>query len=190
MATWHYIAGGAVLIGGALLLKRKADGPVTDASDDSAPAAKLPPSERARLEQLIPAAQSALLSLVAALAGEGVELYIGSTRRDPAQQAAIVAKGNSATQHSWHLLGRGVDVYPKVGGKPDLDGKSIDLFRRVHAVAPRFGWRGLAFSPDGSKRYITNAQGKKIWDGGHLEFPEGMTWAQAAAAGSSKVALG
>jgi hypothetical protein len=190
VATWHYLAGGGALIGAALLVRKKVDdGTIAPDTGLSVKKGSLLSSEQARLEQLIPAAQAALRSLIAALEGEGIDLYVGSTRRNPAQQASIVAKGNSATQHSWHLLGRGVDVYPRVDGQPDLAGKNLDLFRRIHAVAPRFGWRGLAFNPDGSKRYITGTKGK-IWDGGHLEFPEGMTWAQAAAAGSSKVALG
>jgi hypothetical protein len=143
-------------------------------------------SEEARAQQLLPQVQTALQQVQDALRAEGIDTYIGSTRRNQAEQDANVAKGVSATKNSWHLLGRAVDLYPKVNGQPDLQGKNVDLFRRMHEVAAQYGWRGLAFNPDGSKRYINTVKGK-VWDGGHIEFPEGMTFAQAARAGGSNV---
>jgi hypothetical protein len=176
--TWHLVAGGAVLVGAALVLSKKVD--------------ELPPSglvaktgsssEQARAQQLIPAAQVALRDLQERLETvHGIRTYVGSTRRRQAEQDANVAKGVSATKNSWHLLGRGVDLYPydPTTGKPDLPGKQIELFRTMHLEAAKFGWRGLAFNQDGSRRYITTTKGK-VWDGGHLEFPEGMTFAQAS----------
>jgi hypothetical protein len=176
---WHYAAG-AALVGGALVLNQRDPTPAPGAL--AVKTGGLLTSEQARAQQLIPAAQSALERLQAdLLTNYHLGTYVGSTRRNPAEQAAIVAKGASATQHSWHLLGRGVDLYPIApDGKPDLPGKHLELFRTMHQVATRYGWRGLAFHPDGTKRYIETVKGK-VWDGGHLEFPEGMTYALAAA---------
>lgn len=141
-------------------------------------------SEQARAQQLLPQVQRALQQLQDALRAEGIDTYIGSTKRTEAQQAAVLAKGTSSTKNSWHLLRRAVDLYPRdpKTKQPDLNGKNVALFKRMHDLAVKFGWRGLAFNPDGSKRYITTSKGK-VWDGGHLEFPEGMTFAQAAKAG-------
>lgn len=171
------------------LVGRKALSPSSD--DDAAPAS-LNPSEQARLEQLIPEAQTALVSLMARLRQLGIQTYVGSTRRNPAEQAAIVQRGNSATQHSWHLLGRAVDLYPRLpNGQPDLNGSQLDAFRTMHAESKAFGWSGLAFNADGSKRLITTTKGgkqAKVWDGGHLQFTDGMTWAQAASKAGVQVA--
>jgi hypothetical protein len=143
-------------------------------------------SEEARAQQLVPAAYVALSRLRAALLALGIRVYVGSTRRTESEQDANVAKGVSATKQSWHLLGRGVDLYPydPSTGKPDLQGRRVELFQRMHSEAAKLGWHGIAFNPDGTKRYITTTKdGKKkqVWDGGHLEFREGMTFAQAAA---------
>jgi len=180
VATWHYLAGGAVLIGGALLLRSKVDSIAP--SGLAVKAGGLTTSEEARLQQLVPSAQVALRRLQARLLELGIGTYVGSTARTEAQQAANVSKGVSATNHSWHRLRRGVDLYPKLpNGQPDLQGTQLEKFRTMHLEAEKFLWRGLAFHKDGSKRYITTNKGK-VWDGGHLEFPEGMTWAQAEAA--------
>jgi hypothetical protein len=181
VATWHYLAGGAVLIGGALLLRKKVDGIAPGSALASKPGA-LTTSEEARLQQLVPSAQAALRRLQARLLEQGIGTYVGSTARTEAQQAANVSKGVSATNHSWHRVRRAVDLYPLLPtGKPDLQGTQLELFRRMHQEAEKLLWRGLAFNKDGSKRYITTNKGK-VWDGGHLEYPEGMTWAQAESA--------
>lgn len=137
-------------------------------------------TEKKRIEGLVPSAQQALRELRERLSAIGIRTLVGQTLRNVSEQNAVVSSGNSATKNSWHLVGRGVDLYPYDGDKPDLNGKRIDLFRTMHAEASKLGWRGLAFNPDGSKRYITTNKGK-VWDGGHLEFPEGMTFAQAKA---------
>jgi hypothetical protein len=187
METWHYlVGGGAVLIGGALLWKRKVDEPVhVDGALAAKPGHPLT-SEEARAAQLIPTAQLALERTRAELEQDwGIRTYVGSTRRNPDEQAKIVAKGNSATQKSWHLLGRAVDLYPydPDTGKPDLAGKHVDLFRTMQEVGAGYGWTNIAFNPDGSKRLITttkNGKQVKVWDGGHMQFTEGMTFAQAS----------
>lgn len=139
-------------------------------------------SEAEREERLLPQVQAALERTRQDLAAEGIETWVGSTKRTDAEQAAKVAAGVSTTSNSWHLLGRAVDLYPVLPGtnQPDLKGEHVDRFRRMHAVAAQHGFRGLAFNADGSKRYITGSKGK-IWDGPHLEYPEGMTFAQAKA---------
>lgn len=139
-------------------------------------------SEYIKVNGLLPQVKEALDGLREELkTSYGLDTHVGSTIRTVTQQKSALASGHSATSHSWHLLGRGVDLYPIVeaSGKPDLAGSHIDLYKTMHMVAPKWGFRGLAFNPDGSKRYIHTAKGP-VWDGGHLEFPENMTWAQAA----------
>lgn len=135
--------------------------------------------EETNLAGLQPSARRALEQLIARLEARGVKVLVGSTLRDADEQAAILARGSSATSQSWHLLGRAVDLYP-IGpdGVADLAGKHVELFRTMHAEAAALGWRGIAFNPDGSKRFITTNKGK-VWDGGHLELRDGMTWAAA-----------
>jgi hypothetical protein len=182
MAWWSWAIGGAVLLatGGtaAVVRKRSVGGR----------GGHLLTSEEARMAQLLPQVRSALQALRARLDAEGIPTHVGSTRRDPDEQAAIVARGRSATKRSWHLLGRAVDLYPldPATGQPDTAGRHFALFRRMHELADtvgpmtgRWGWRGLAFNADGSRRFITTNKGK-VWDGGHLEFPEGMTYEVAS----------
>jgi hypothetical protein len=82
-----------------------------------------------------------------------------------------------------------VDLYPidPETGQPDLNGKRTELFRIMHERAELHGWRGIAFNADGTKRYLNTSKGR-VWDGGHLEFPEGLTWAQAEAVKRSGLA--
>lgn len=145
---------------------------------------KLGESEASRRAKLIEEAREALDELRAELAAEGIETFVGSTLRTATEQAGKVAVGSSTTSQSWHLLGRAVDLYPidPDTGQADMNGKLWStLFRRMHELAPRFGWRGLAFNADGSRRYLKRSDGSTFWDGGHLEFPGGMTWAAASA---------
>src|SRR5262245_2418151 len=130
-------------------------------------------TDEARLSQLQPDAQAAARELLAQLAAQGMRVKVGQTLRTPAQEKAAIDAGRSAVKtHSWHELGRAMDLYPynPDTGSPDLDGVRIDLFRQMHDAAAAIGFRGIAFNADGSKRLITNSQGKKIWDGGHLEW--------------------
>jgi hypothetical protein len=146
-------------------------------------------SEAARRLTLIPAARAALDDLIEDLAKLGVQVFVGSTRRTPTEQSVAVSSGASSTQQSWHLLDRAVDLYPidPETGQPDLNGKRTELFRIMHERAELHGWRGIAFNADGTKRYLNTSKGR-VWDGGHLEFPEGLTWAQAEAVKRSGLA--
>jgi hypothetical protein len=138
-------------------------------------------SEKDRLEQLLPHVRAKLEALIARLAAKGLHVYVGSTARDEAEQAALVAGGKSTTNNSWHRLRRAVDLYPidPLTNEPDLAGHNLELFRKMHAEAKALGFVGLAFNNDGSVRYLQKADGKKFWDGGHLQWTDGMTFAQA-----------
>lgn len=146
---------------------------------------KLGLSEESRRQQLLPTVRTQLDALRAELSKMGIETFVGSTYRSSAQQDEIFEEsGTSSTRDSWHELRRAVDLKPidPKTGKPDDAGKTWDtLFRTMHEVAKRRGWRGIAFNADGSKKLITNSAGKKVWDGGHLEWRDGLTFAQAEA---------
>jgi hypothetical protein len=155
-------------------------------------ARKLGETEASRLQQLQPKVRVAFEAGRAELSAvHGIELVVVSTRRTADQQAAKVAAGLSATSTSWHLLGRGIDVQTarkNSAGKlvADADAKDIDSYRRLHQVMGKHGFRGTpngaAFNADGSVRTFKNAAGKAISDVGHLEYTEGLTFAQAQAA--------
>jgi len=107
----------------------------------------------------------------------GIRLRRGQTVRSEEQQRRLVETGASAALFSWHLVGRAIDAYPidPATGQPDMEGRNIDLFRKMHVIWAELGGLGLAFSPypEGPIRLITvkkNGVPKKIWDGGHLEF--------------------
>jgi hypothetical protein len=134
---------------------------------------ELTSTDEARLAQLGPATQAAARELIAQLAQQGIGVKVGQTLRTPAQEKAAIDAGRSAVKtHSWHEIGRALDLYPidPATGSADLDGVNVELFRQMHEIAAAVGFRGIAFNDDGSKRYITNSAGKKIWDGGHLEW--------------------
>lgn len=137
--------------------------------------------KEARLE---PETLARYLQLKQILAGMGIQLFTGSTRRSEAEQQANVEKGVSSTSISWHLVGRAVDAYPidPATGKPDLNGRRGDLFRIMHQQWARLGGRGLAYLPypNGPVRQLTNNQGRRYWDGGHLEFHGPFATAAAA----------
>jgi hypothetical protein len=151
-------------------------------------------SEAARRLALLPKVRSAFDGLRAELASSGIELVLVSTRRSQAEQDAKVKAGQSATNNSWHLLGRGLDVQTakkNAQGKlvVDADAKDLASYKKLHEVAKRYGFRGIPqgspFTSSGDKAYITNAQGKKIWDVYHLEFPEHYPSVAAARAADS-----
>lgn len=151
---------------------------------------KLSETEADRLARLRPEVRRAFEQLRDAAAREGIQLYVISTARTDAEQAAKVASGVSGTDDSWHELRRAVDFNvqikdPTTGKlRSDNKGENVAAYRKVHELAPRFGLKGIPngspFKPDGTKAYITNAHGAKIWDVFHLQFTEGMTFAQAA----------
>ncbi len=187
------VAGGAALVGGLWWWSEENDGesPFDMIVDFLA---ELTTSEAQRMEALEPETQSRLRDLILALGTDGIRVYVGQTIRTAAKEKALVAAGKTAATltHSWHELGRAVDLYPidPDTGKADYAGRRLDLFIAMHAKAKAMGFRGLAFQDDGvTKRYITNAKGKPIWDGGHLECRGPYTTiAQAWAAEGPSVA--
>lgn len=141
-------------------------------------------TESQKLAALQPVARDALGKLRARLATLGIRILIGQTRRTLEEEKANFDRGASATMNSWHMLGLAVDVYPYgPDGKPDLAGKHVDLFRTLQNEAKAFGFTGISFNPDGSQKFITVNKGTprehKTWDGGHLQYMGGMTFAQA-----------
>jgi hypothetical protein len=181
--------GGAAVAGAAYWSERDEDGGIVDTALDML--ALLTSTEASRVDQLQPEVQTQLLSLIGTLADQGLKVYVGSTRRTAAQEKANVDKGvtSAGLTYSWHELGRAVDLYPvdPDTGKPDLAGKRLDLFIQMHAAAKAAGWRGIAFEADGvTRHYLTNSKGKKVWDGGHLEWraPHATIAAAVAAEGS------
>lgn len=131
-------------------------------------------SEQSRFNQLQPDVQAQLTSLIGALDEQGIRVRVGQTLRTKAQEQAQIDAGHSAVKtHSWHELGRAVDLCPydpATGALAIGNDSDIEVFRTLHATAAANGWRGIAFNSDGSKMLITNSKGKKIWDGCHLEW--------------------
>lgn len=143
-------------------------------------------SEKRKLDALVPGVRTAVETIRARLAARGIKTIVGSTRRTDTEQAALVAKGSSATNNSWHELGRAIDLYP-VGAAGGIAKESeVDLYRAMVEEARKLGGESLAFNSDGTKRYITTSAGK-VWDAGHLQFRDGMTFAQAQAAARKAV---
>jgi len=146
----------------------------TSAGDEIGDAiVELTTSDESRLSQMQPDAETATRQLIAQLAGQGMKVHVGQTFRTPAQEKSAIDSGHSGVKtHSWHELGRAVDLYPidPDTGSPDLNGTRLDLFQQMHAVAESIGFHSIAFNADGTRHLITNNAGKKIWDGGHLEW--------------------
>ncbi len=148
-------------------------------------------SEQERLDQLEPGTRAAVQQLLQESQDAGFPLYVGQTRRTPAQEKALKDSGKTAgtLSVSWHELGRAVDLYPLTStGKPDYDGADVNAFRIFQGIAVNLGFRSLAFNDDGSKHLITNSKGKKIWDGGHVEWrvPYDSIGAAVAAEGTDE----
>jgi hypothetical protein len=165
------VAGSAAALGAAWWWSENNDESVIDMVADFL--ALLTSSEVERMEQLEPETQSRLRDLILALGVKGIRVFVGQTHRTAAQEKANIAAGKTSANltHSWHELRRAVDLYPydPDTNKPDLDGRRVDLFRAMHDEAKAIGFHGIAFNDDGSKKLLTNAKGKRIWDGGHLE---------------------
>lgn len=140
-------------------------------------------SEADKRASLLPEVQPAFDRLRAAAAAAGIDFHLVSAIRTADEQADNLAKGASATSHSWHLLGRAVDLWvldPETGAW-DSAGRREDLYRRLHLeIAAPLGWQTIAFNPDGSARYIQTSKGRTR-DLAHLQYTSGLTWADAAA---------
>jgi hypothetical protein len=129
-------------------------------------------SEETRLQQLEPETQTTIRALIQNLANDGLTIHVGQTLRSTAEERAAIDSGLSAIKsHSWHEIGRAADLYPinPDTGQADTQGVRDDLFIQMQQAAVALGLRQIAYNDDWSRRYITNAQGKKIWDGGHME---------------------
>lgn len=141
-------------------------------------------AEAARRAQLVPSAQLALDGLRLELEERhGIRTFVGQTRRTSSEQKVLVAGGASDTEQSWHLVDRAVDLYlvDPATGDPDLNAKLPDsMWLTMHQVANRWGWR-VPFRDltTGKRKYLKSG----AWDGGHLEYREGLTFAQAATVG-------
>jgi hypothetical protein len=167
-----YVGGGLALGAGVFWwLHRDEPGALLDKLADAV--VTLTSSEADRLEQLEPVTQEQVRGLVAELERQGVGIYIGQTLRSSAQEKALVDAGRTAgsLKISWHQLGRAVDLYPlDADGKPDRTGTNLEAIRAIASTAEALGFRQLAFNADGSKHLLTNAEGRKIWDSGHVEW--------------------
>lgn len=172
----------AVIVGVWLVTREDDTNPIDELGDELT---MLTSSEETRLSQLEPETQAAARQLIANVAAKGVRLHVGQTLRTTAQEKAVIDAGKSAVKsHSWHEIGRAVDMYPDDGfGSPDYNPTDLAFYHMMTDEAAALGFRSLAFNDDGSKMLITNSKGKKIWDGGHLEYraPYG-TIAEAVAA--------
>lgn len=146
--------------------------------------------EAARRATLVASAQLALDGMRLELEEQHkIRTFIGQTRRTNSDQAIRVKQGRSDTADSWHLEGidRAVDLYPidPATGDPDFNAKLPDsVWLIVHQVAAKWGFnvpfRDLA---TGRRKFLKSGS----WDGGHLEYREGLTFAVAKAAAGGAV---
>lgn len=174
-ARWKYVAGGLALgVGAFWWIHRDEAGSLLDKLADAA--VVLTSTDEQRLSQLEPVTQEQVRGLIAELANQGIQVKVGQTLRTSAQEKAAIESGHTSAnlKVSWHQLGRAVDLYPidPDTGKWDRDGNRVDLFLSLARTAESLGFRQLGFNADDSKRLLTSANGKKIWDGGHVEWRE------------------
>jgi hypothetical protein len=132
------------------------------------------PAELDRLDQLMPDCRWRVERLIDRLRAQGLDCFVGATKRSPAEvEAARLAGRSSAKQtRSWHELGRAVDMRPlrKTGGPNyDTGPASEPFWRALQAEAEILGMRCLAYRPDGSKLLLETVNGKR-WDPGHVEY--------------------
>jgi hypothetical protein len=130
-------------------------------------------SEESRLSQLEPETQSMVRQLLQNLANQGMQVHVGNSLRTQAQEKAAIESGHSAVKtHSWHELGRAVDLYPidPDTNQPDMNGSNDALFVQMQQAAVALGFRQIAYDDNWNRRYITTSAGKKLWDGGHIEW--------------------
>lgn len=131
-------------------------------------------AETLRMQQLEMVTQGKVWSLIDMMADRGFDVFVGATRRTPAEvEAARLAGRSSAKQtRSWHELGRAADLRPrKKDGGPNYDTgpESLPFWRALQTCAEATGMRCLAFRPDGSKLLLDTVNGKR-WDPGHVEW--------------------
>ncbi len=141
-------------------------------------------SEETRLSKLEPETQAKVRELLARLQSQGLTVHVGQTFRTSAQEKLVIEQGRSGVKtNSWHESGRAVDLYPIDPDtlQPDTEGRRVDLFRQMQQEAVSMGFGQYAFDTSTwEKHFITNAQGKKIWDGGHVHWTGGYASASDA----------
>lgn len=147
-------------------------------------------TEEKRIASMEFAAGAALRNLISTLEAEGIRTFVGNTVRSPEDSARFVAEGKASAglKHDWHTLGRAVDLYifDPIAKKVDFTGQMLAQIRRMHEVAKSQGWESIAFNSDGSKHYLKGAKGP-VWDAGHLQWTEGMSFEDAAATSTRNV---
>lgn len=150
-------------------------------------------TEEKRIAAMAESAGAALRVLIATLEAEGIRTFVGNTVRSPEDSARYVAEGKASAglKHDWHTIGRAVDlyIYDPATKTVDFTGQKLDSIRRMHEVAKSQGWTSIAFNPDGSKHYLQGEKGP-VWDAGHLQWTEGLTFEQAAASDAVAEAIG
>lgn len=184
----------------AWLIKRQEEEPDVSLFDQIGDLfVQLTTTEEGRIAKLQPEVQAQLRALLGDLYSAGVPVEVGATLRTSAREKALIAEGKTSASLtvSWHQLGRAVDMYPIDNDgyvvrelRKDRLEVDIALFRRMHEIAKANGWRGIAFNDDGTRHFITNSAGKKVWDGGHIEWRSPYdTIAQAVAAEGAQYGL-
>lgn len=126
-------------------------------------------TEESRLSQLEPETEQMVRQLLQNLANAGMMVEVGSTLRTQAQEKAAIASGHSAVKtHSWHEIGRAVDLYPydPNTGQPDMNGKNDALFIQMQQAAVDLGFHQIAYDSNWNRKYLSNG----VWDGGHMEW--------------------
>lgn len=143
-------------------------------------------SEERRLSQLEPETEAKVRELLARCEARGITIQVGQTLRTSAEEKAAIDSGHSGVKtNSWHESGRAADLHPIDPDtlSPDLAGRREDLYLAMQQEAVAMGFGQYAFDTSTwAKRYITNAQGKKIWDAGHVHWSGGYASASDALA--------
>lgn len=130
--------------------------------------------EKKRLDGLLPHVREKVVILRNRLAERGLETFVGQTDRTQDEQLINVQNGASDTLDSWHLLRRAIDLYVYRKGQK-WDAGSVADYKIMHDEAAKLGFTGIAFNADGTKKYLKSGK----WDGGHLQYTDKMTFAQA-----------
>lgn len=145
--------------------------------------------ERQRLAELVPSARYAVEDLIGRCNAVGLHLRVGETYRPREEQAARVAKGQSATSRSWHSVRRAVHLYPLYGEGnriADVSGKRKDLAAILHEEARAVGFKAAGGTTDWWR--VLKGKNGTFTDPFHFEWREGLTFAQALAKMPGKVA--
>ncbi len=132
-------------------------------------------AERRRLDELLPVVRARVEELRARLARLGIDTFVGQTFRSQAEQEEGFEEGRTATLRSWHRVRRAVDlpIVDRRGRRVPLAGNE-HLYATLQREAEALGFRHLGLGP------ICRSDGVCFRDPWHLEYRQGLTWAQAA----------